>query len=836
MPGGKSNEVVNCQYCKGKFNIRGIHRHEKSCKTQKEREARDLEYEHAVAAQRAQQDIRRDDAQILPPLIIRGGSSTLRQGEVVVSQSQDVGVEQEDTQIPTPSDPTDTQPTTSTKSNLEEDSIRIDFHPHSGKPTQIMTFEEYSQTFNNDSSPPIPEGNVFRPFCTRGDFEFADLALNASLSNDQIDAFLKLFHDVKSGLCDITFKDHVDLSKTWEHAANLKTHWVKEDIHPEYTDTDIRTYEVWHRPIWDWTLDLLSDPILQSEFVWDAQRLFKYNDNHWTRFYDEPWTGDRWWEMQTTLPPNGKPVCYILYIDKSRLSSFGTAKAYPVIARLANLRTKIRNGRGIGRGQFVGWFPIVSEDANEEGKPRWTNFKRIVWHSSFMVVFQIIAKYSKLGYPWELIQRIISYLFPMILIFSADFEERCTVALTRGATSNFPCPICLVPAEMLMNLLQDYPIRTALSAEAIVKQARILTQDSAEKLLKSYGLRDIDNGLWALCRSDPHAALSFDRLHAHESGLFADHILKEIKVRLNEIGNREIGRVTEQLRALPCWSGLNHFESALSVSFADGTKWEDISKILLFGCHNIITERTSPEGYLLLKCLRSYLNLTMYLSLKLQTEDTIASGEQELLQYSTLIQITQIDHYFLVAATIRQDLELQDSYNDLLRHRKAEDSELTDQFQRIHIGSKEKPITLQGLLESHQNDAAFATFRALLSAFLNDFFMQYDIPLPNGNRIMLKPEQKIVEYHLLKIFYESYEDWHLKCDVLRCSPKFHNEERYDHILVDGAERNFFARLILVFTIKLDNNDYPLALIQPLDRSTGVMRRKDKDLGLYRIGA
>ena len=40
-------------------------------------------------------------------------------------------------------------------------------------------------------------------------------------------------------------------------------------------------------------------------------------------------------------------------------SSFGTAKAHPVIARCANLPIEIRNGEEIDGGRVVGWLPIV---------------------------------------------------------------------------------------------------------------------------------------------------------------------------------------------------------------------------------------------------------------------------------------------------------------------------------------------------------------------------------------------------------------------------------------------------------------------------------------------
>ena len=62
---------------------------------------------------------------------------------------------------------------------------------------------------------------------------------------------------------------------------------------------------------------------------------------------------------QSKLPKNAKPLFLIIYADKSRLSSFGTAKGYSVIARLANLPDFFRNGEGIGGGEIVGWLPIV---------------------------------------------------------------------------------------------------------------------------------------------------------------------------------------------------------------------------------------------------------------------------------------------------------------------------------------------------------------------------------------------------------------------------------------------------------------------------------------------
>lgn len=70
--------------------------------------------------------------------------------------------------------------------------------------------------------------------------------------------------------------------------------------------------------------------------------------------------------MQSQIPESARPLCFILYADKAKLSSFGTEKSYPVVARCANLPTDIRNSNGVGGGRVVGWLPIVSPLADNK--------------------------------------------------------------------------------------------------------------------------------------------------------------------------------------------------------------------------------------------------------------------------------------------------------------------------------------------------------------------------------------------------------------------------------------------------------------------------------------
>jgi hypothetical protein len=131
-----------------------------------------------------------------------------------------------------------------------------------------------------------------------------------------------------------------------------------------------------------------------------------------------------------------------IYADKTKLTSFGTKKGYPVIVRCANLPTKIRNGTGLGGGRVIGWLPIVGsllslfpffilmtifkidEDASKSKQKSYIDFKRIVWHESFYEVLATIHELSKSGYHIQCADGVVRHIFPAILILSADYEEQ----------------------------------------------------------------------------------------------------------------------------------------------------------------------------------------------------------------------------------------------------------------------------------------------------------------------------------------------------------------------------------------------------------------------------
>ncbi|KAF8066566.1 hypothetical protein FPV67DRAFT_1196119 [Lyophyllum atratum] len=816
--------------------------------------------------------------------------------------------------------------------------IKTEYHPSSRIPTKIESFVDYNTSRVPDPIP--PEDKPWEPFRSRLDFEVSELALEAALSRKQIDRLIGIIHCAMEGneSNKFTIGSSGEMKDMWEAASVLRTRFVKENITVPYKDED-RVFEVQFRDPWDWALEIVRSPTLAPRIHWDAVRLFKWSEKiGWENFVDEPWTAQAFWDAQSKLPetapgdPPAKILPFILYADKTKLSSFGTAKGYPIVARFAALPHEIRNSDGVGGGRVVGWLPIVHEDTGETNKKGFVNFKNAVWHESFLAFLRKIAAYSHTGCYVNGGDDIERWLWPLILLLCADYEEMSVMSLIRGLKGHFPCPICLVPNALQSDLSQTFMLRTQPESESIVRTAQSqATLDAGEKMLSKYSLRSVNNAFWSMANTDLHRALSYDTLHFDDNGLWEDHFFKVFKTLITV--RDVISTIDNHFDGMPRWSGLNHFKSVMNITFNDGSKNRDISKIFLFAAQSVLARDNESEAYLLLRCLRSYLNIRMYADFDLHTQSTISAGHRELEEVFTRLiqdfiqlasqgldsdgsgsesdgeeqiqatvkswnfiklhirkhlfphirdkgvtrnfstkpnekmhgplkisyqrrtnfkdfgdQILKADHYLLVSGFIRSNLDALDQHvENLLAFPDPEDAEVTshqikgfdtseyDQYREI--GSRVKPPwTFQALEETHKTDRAYKDFRIKLGKFLTQFLPAYKIALPGGKDIRFRQSDLITEYRFLKVRYACSADWSLKTDYLRCNPKFYGSPRYDCVLVNSNPVPYFARLIFLFTCVVEEQEYPLALIQPF---AGVYRhrnrtQKDTELELLRL--
>ncbi|KAG2090404.1 uncharacterized protein F5147DRAFT_748245 [Suillus discolor] len=666
------------------------------------------------------------------------------------------------------------------------DDIRCEYHPSSG----------------------IPPEHPWAPFKSRLEFELAELALEACLNNEQTDQLIRLCNRCTSRQEKFTFRTHKDIHDRWETASHRLTGFTQDMISVPYDGT-IREFDLHYRNLWEWATDLLRDPQLFPHMVFDAQRFSKFDGETFVNFVDEPYTAEAFWNVQSQLPEGAKPLAFILYADKTKLSSFGTARGYPVVARLANLPTDIRNGQGMGGGYVVGWLPIVKEEKDHAGKPSWVNFKN--------------------AHP--------TWFFPSILILSADYEEQCVMSLTRGIKSLWPCPVCLVPHDDLLDTLKAYPRRTSDQSQNVLQVARgKQTAEERDDMLKQYGLRDVQNAFWIVALTCVHYALSWDRLHFN-GGLYRDHLWAELQRIIISLGRASVAQMDHNYEAFPRWRNLKHLSQVMSISFADSSVYEDISKMVIYAAHTIVTEDECPIGYLLLRCIRLFLEVDLYAALEVHTADTIRAGRHAVQAFSTYLQPNEKMH-----GSLKDSYQMRTNFRNVapqilrINHWQVVAESICrniSDFDEYQSRCRQSPQTFESVENTHRHDSAFTNFRIRLNDFLTNFLPAIQVPLPGGKRVQLKANGKITGCRFLKVNYESLVDWRQHTDFLRCNPKFFGTPRFDCVFVQTTDKIIFGRLLFVFECTLEDTALSLALIHPFDAPTGVRIRKDKHLSIFR---
>ncbi|KAG1907529.1 uncharacterized protein F5891DRAFT_974232 [Suillus fuscotomentosus] len=560
--------------------------------------------------------------------------------------------------------------------------------------------------------------------------------------------------------------------------------FTKDVISAPY-DGMIQEFDLHYKNLWEWAIDLLHDPWLFLHMVFDAQRFSKFNGKEFINFVDESYTAEAFWNIQSQLPDGAKLLGFILYADKTKLSSFGTARGYPVVARLANLPTKICNSQGIGGGYVVGWLPIVKEEKDHA------------------------ALRSSMGQWFECLNDLQHWFFPLILILSANYEEQCVMLLTQRIKLLWPCP-----SQNILKVARDKE-----------------TTEERENMLKQYGLRDVSNAFWTVM-----FMLHFNR------GLYRDHLWAVLQKIITGLGRASVAKMDNNYEAFPWWRNLKHLAQVMSISFSDSSVYEDISKMVIYAAHTIITEDECPLGYHLLHCIHLFIEVDMYSALEVHTTDTIHAGQHAVKVFSMYLQqyITKTadnsdknwnfpklhmsvhifddieakgaTHNYNTKPNEKMHGSLKDSYLMHINFRDVapqlqdiedaldEDNFVVDDLvvlndsPHVKLGSRQAPQTFESAENTHKDDGAFTNFHIKLNDFLTNFLLVIQVPLSGGKWVQLKASDKT------------------------------------------TDKIIFGRLLFIFECTVEDTVFSLTLIHSFDAPTGVHIRKDKHLNIFRVRA
>ncbi|KAJ7715086.1 hypothetical protein DFH07DRAFT_1015398 [Mycena maculata] len=553
------------------------------------------------------------------------------------------------------------------ENQLSRIQVEIEYHPHSGKAPTIIPLDSTHASGESTSTrlkrQLVPAGRPpWAPFPSRADFEWAETMYMAPSKN--VAAQLKGMHSNWCGNSYLTIKTVDDLRMYLERAK----HYVVEFHEREFEE--IFEGELWHfkffyRDPWNWLLDTVSDPTLSDEIVWYPSLA---NTSLWMEI-------DSVSVMSRTTPTNvseqstlpcvaGLPHCLLpclLWLDKGRVSSH--TNMHPMILRPLFLRSKIRNASGNGGGELAGFMVQVrdrkdSDDRSQASKIRFAKFKRDVYHRVLRIVFVETLQEQAFGGKCvtcgDAVRRV---LYPRIPILSLDGEEACTCAATRSSLADFPCPRCLVRQDQLHDFSSrtlEFPLRTTATMKAVYEQARgERFKGDAEELLQGHGLHSTENAFWSLEGSDPYDAISYDTLHADDTGKWGKHLWPLLQDVLSRSGLK--GMITANMAKVPRWPGLKHFENVTTKDINDGQSWLDIEKCIL-PCVVQLLPRNSPFVH----AIRAHLLTRMMMGLHCISEEQIKRKDNYQEEYGKYCNMTDLDAIREAMALIRMTVDQYD--------------------------------------------------------------------------------------------------------------------------------------------------------------------------------
>ncbi|KAI6099660.1 hypothetical protein F5141DRAFT_1009916, partial [Pisolithus sp. B1] len=113
-------------------------------------------------------------------------------------------------------------------------------------------------------------------------------ALEAALSKEQINCFLKLIKSIHCGSNLFTLNEYSDLCSTWWAASHCMMAFKKEIFCIDGIDDEPHEFPMYYCLLMDWTTNLLKHPGVGPHFIFDAMHLFKFNGSTFVHFIDEP--------------------------------------------------------------------------------------------------------------------------------------------------------------------------------------------------------------------------------------------------------------------------------------------------------------------------------------------------------------------------------------------------------------------------------------------------------------------------------------------------------------------------------------------------------------------
>ncbi|KAJ7017066.1 hypothetical protein C8F04DRAFT_1406293 [Mycena alexandri] len=425
----------------------------------------------------------------------------------------------------------------------------------------------FMASFHEDRYTKERQSNVYYPFASAEEWEFASFLARSNMSNESIDEMLKLQLTAKMHL---SFKNSKDLRSRIEILPR-GPQWKSVPWRPEYATKSPLT--VYYRDPLECLQHLLSNPLVKDHIHFTPFRLWASADKL-VRMYTEWLSGDVAWKMQKQLPVGATLLGTVLSSDKTQLTAMtGNRSAYPVLISLADIDPDFRSKASHHAFLLLILMPIA-KFLEKNSEIRGVLASRL-FHAILDFVLVPLKETAKIGHMmsdplgWQ------RFCYTPLVAYILDTPESLLVAGVAGKRSSVTTASYKEFGDPFR-----HPSRTRAMTLAQLKELEEEFDPwdlpAYIKAAKAEGLNGVHRPFWRdWAMSEPSDFLTPEILH-HWLKMFYDHLCKW---SLEAVGAAELDFRFSVLRP---HTGMRHFHEGISkAKQTTGREHRDIQRYIV---------------------------------------------------------------------------------------------------------------------------------------------------------------------------------------------------------------------------------------------------------------
>ncbi|RDX46169.1 hypothetical protein OH76DRAFT_1356587 [Lentinus brumalis] len=452
----------------------------------------------------------------------------------------------------------------------------------------------------------------YAPFENREEWELAKWLMTSGLSQEAIDQYLTL--PITRDRTQVSFKNKYNFLKKIDSLPG-GPEWVCDEweITGDVADEDgkMKTEEIelWRRNPVECLRDLIGNPAFREHLKYGPEKLFTDAEGK-EREYNEMWTGDWWWDVQSELPQGSTVAPIILASDKTQLSRFsGDKQAWPVYLSIGNISKEIRRQPSKRATVLVGYIPVTKLECFAKGPRRSLESYRL-FHECMRTLLEPLIEAANNGVEMVCADGCVRRVHPILAAYVADHPEQCLIS---GCQENF-CPKCAVHSSNLGEPVHSVMKEQSLVWEIVGEQVR----GDKPKEFKDLGLRLIDPFWRDLPHCDIFSCFTPDLLHQLHKGVFKDHTVSWTTECIDG-GADELDR---RFKAMPSHPALRHFKKGITlVTQWTGTEYKEMEKVFV----GAITGTADADT---MRAVRAVLDFIYYAHFRSHTDESLSYLEE----------------------------------------------------------------------------------------------------------------------------------------------------------------------------------------------------------------